>query len=157
MATLWLQVFINKLRQLLERNIISSRELRQTALDIYCGHRTQPPVRRCCLVDCCEQTMQCRTSWQGTNQLLGSDVISTTVVVLTGHCVMGRHAERVRLSFNEEEEIIIHFLCQCPFHARCWYRLFDSPFLVSLAELPSIDIKDIASYIELSGWFSSVV
>ena len=41
----------------------------------------------------------------------------------TGHCVMGRLAERMQLSFNdirsecraaEEEETVIHFLCQCP-------------------------------------------
>ena len=37
-----------------------------------------------------------------TNQLhgLGSDVISTTMGVLTGHCAMGSHVERMRLSFN---------------------------------------------------------
>ena len=34
-----------------------------------------------------------------TNQLLdlSLDLILTTVAVLTGHCVMGRHAERMRL------------------------------------------------------------
>ena len=38
-----------------------------------------------------------------TNRLLGlgRDVISTTVAVLTGHCRMGRHAERMRLPFND--------------------------------------------------------
>ena len=37
--------------------------------------------------------------------------------------------------------------------------MFDYPFLVSLTELSSIDIKytHIASFIKLSGWFSSVV
>lgn len=103
-----------------------------------------------------------------TNQLLGlgRGIISITVAMLTGHCVMGRHAERMRLPFNdfcrgcrsaEEEETVIHFLCQCPSLARCRYRLFGSPFLVSLTELSSIDVKDIASFIKLSGWFSSVV
>ena len=54
-----------------------------------------------------------------TNQLLGlsREVISTTVAVLTGHCVMGRQAEKMRLPFNdfccgcrstEEEETIVH-------------------------------------------------
>ena len=57
-----------------------------------------------------------------TNQLLdlGCYVISTTVPVLTGHCVMGRHAERMILPLCdscrecrsvEEEETDIHFLC----------------------------------------------
>ena len=38
-----------------------------------------------------------------TNQLLGlsRDIISITMGVLTGHCVMGRHAERMRLPFND--------------------------------------------------------
>ena len=38
--------------------------------------------------------------WSG--QLLGLDRdISTTVAMLTGHCVMGRHAERMRRSLND--------------------------------------------------------
>ena len=57
---------------------------------------------------------------------------------------------------TEEEEAIVPLLCQCPSLARHRYRLFGSSFLVSLTELSSIDIKDLASYIELSGWFSSV-
>ena len=83
-----------------------------------------------------------------TNQLLGlgSDVIWTTEAVFTGHYVVGRHAERMRLPFNnfcrgyrsaEEEETVIQFLCQCPSLATCRYRLFGSPFLVSLTELSS--------------------
>ena len=65
----------------------------------------------------------------------------TTVAMLTGHCIMGRHAERMSLPFNdfcrgcrsiEEEETVFHFLCQCPSLARYRYRLFGSPFLVSL-------------------------
>ena len=101
-----------------------------------------------------------------TNQLLGldCDFISTTVAMLTGYCVMGRHGESMQLSFSdfccgcrsaEEEETVIHFFCQCPSLAGCRNRLFGSPFLVSLTELSSIDIKDIASLIKLSGWFSS--
>ena len=102
-----------------------------------------------------------------TNQLLGlrRNVISATVALLTGHCVMGRHAERMGLTFNdfysgfrslEEEETVVHFLCQCPFLARHKYRLFGSSFLISLTELSPIDINDIPSYIEISGWFSNV-
>ena len=92
------------------------------------------------------------------NQLLGlgRDVISTTVAVLTGHCIIERHAKRKRLAFNnfcrgskfaEVEETVMHFLFQFPSLSRRRYSLFGSPFIVSLTELSSIDIKGIASYI----------
>ena len=56
---------------------------------------------------------------------------------------------------QEEEEIPIHFPCQYP-PARCRYRLFGSPILVGLAQLLSIDVKDIALLIKLSACFASV-
>ena len=74
------------------------------------------------------------------------------MAVLIGYCVMGRHTERMRFPFNdfchrsksaEEEESVIHFLCQCSSLVRFRYRLFDFPFLVSMTELSSIDIKDL--------------
>ena len=83
-------------------------------------------------------------------------VISITVAMLTGHCVVGRHPERKRLTFSdfctgcrsaEEEETVIYFLYQCPSLERCRYELFGSP---------SIDVKEIASFIKLSDWFVSV-
>ena len=95
---------------------------------------------------------------------LGRDITSITEAVLTGHCVMGKHAEKMALPFNdfyrgcrsaEEEKVVMHFLHQCPSLTRCRYRLFVSSFLRSLTELSSNDIKDIASYMKLSG-FSSV-
>ena len=78
---------------------------------------------------------------------------------------MGRHAEGIGFSFYnfcrgcrsaEEENFLFHFVCQCPFLARCRYKLFGSPFLASLTEPLSINMKAIASFIKLSGWFSSV-
>ena len=48
------------------------------------------------------------------------------------------------------------FLCPCPSLARCRYRLFGSSTLVSLTEISSIDVNDIAQFIKLSGWFSSL-
>ena len=69
---------------------------------------------------------------KGTNQLLCSG--------------RGRHAERMRLPFNnfcreyssaEKQETVIHFLCQCPSLARCRFRLFGSPALVSFTDLSS--------------------
>ena len=70
-----------------------------------------------------ESCYTARLTWplmDSTNQSLGlgRDVISTTVAMLTGHCVVGRHAERMRLSFNDfccrcrsaqKEETVIHF------------------------------------------------
>ena len=68
----------------------------------------------------------------------------------------------MRLLFNDfcrgynstkKEETVVHFLCHCPSFARHRCRLFGSSFFVSLTELSSIDIKDIAGYIGISGWF----
>ena len=85
--------------------------------------------------------------------------------MLTGHCVMGSYAESIQLPFNdfcqeyrsaEEEETILQFHWQCPSLGWCKYRLFGSPFLVSLVELSSFNIKYIASFIKLSGLLSSL-
>ena len=81
------------------------------------------------------------------------------VAMLTGHCVMARHTKELgshlRTSAGDaNSQTVVHFLCQCPPLASCRYRLFGSPFPVSLTKLSSIDIKDIASLIKLSGWFS---
>ena len=96
-----------------------------------------------------------------TNQLLGLGrrIISITAAVLTGHCVVGSHAERMKLPFDgfcrkfrsaEEEETVIHLLCQCPSLARCRCRSFDSPIFISLSQLlSSIDVKDIGAFINL--------
>ena len=60
--------------------------------------------------------------------LIVHDIISTLVAILTGHSVMGRLAERMRLPFNgfcrecrssEKEETVIHFFYQCPSLASC--------------------------------------
>ena len=59
--------------------------------------------------------------------------------MLIGHCVMGKHAERKRLSFND--------FCRGSRSAeeektdRCRSTVFGSPFLVSLTKLSSIDIR----------------
>ena len=48
---------------------------------------------------------------------------------------------------DEEEESVMHILCQYP---------IGTSLLVSLMEISSIDIKDIALLIKISGWFSNV-
>ena len=79
--------------------------------------------------------------------------------MLTDNFVMERHAEKMQLPSNEfchgcesveEEETVIHFLCQSPSLGRCRYRLFGSPILISLMELSSIGVKDIALLINPS-------
>ena len=79
---------------------------------------------------------------------LGRDIISTTVAMVTGHCVMGPLRKR-RLSSTSF--VSARLLLDADIG-----RLFGSPFLVSLMVLSSIDIKDIASFIKLSSWFSSL-
>ena len=77
------------------------------------------------------------------------------MAILTGHCVLSRHAEIMPLPFNDicrgcrpAEE---HFLCQSLSVARCIYGIF------TLTKLSSIVIMDIASFIKLSGWCSRAV
>ena len=74
---------------------------------------------------------------------LGRDIISTTVAMVTGYCVMGRHTESMRLPINDfcrgcrsaaEEDTVVRFFCQCPSLARCRNRLFGYSFLVSLTK-----------------------
>ena len=55
----------------------------------------------------------------------------------------------------DEEETVIHFLCKCISLARCRYMLLSSLALVSLTELSSIDVKDIASFIKLLAGFQA--
>ena len=75
-----------------------------------------------------------------TNQLLGfdRDVVLNTMAMLTGHFVMGRYAERMRLPFNDfchgcksskEEETVNNFFCQCKSLARCRNRWFEYIFV----------------------------
>ena len=111
-----------------------------------------------------ESCFSARRTWplmdrKCTHQLLelNRDIIPTTVAMLTGHCVMVRNAEIMQLPFNDFWRgcrsakkgllllTVIHFFCHCPTLARCRNRLLGFPFLVSLTELSSADMK---------GWFS---
>ena len=112
-----------------------------------------------------------------TKQLLGFGFVAT----LAGDYVVGKHVERMRLSFNnfchscrfaEAEKTVNHFICQSlrgtdsptlvsllelssidvkNFRSPL-YGLVDSPILVSLTELSSINVKDITSFIKFLGW-----
>ena len=46
---------------------------------------------------------------------------------------------------------VIHFFCQSPSLTTRRNRLFSTPYLASLTELSSFDIKDTTSFIKLSG------
>ena len=104
------------------------------------GHRAEILPRRQAILDFNEESgFTAKLTWplmdgRLTNRLLGlgRNIISITVAMLTGHSVTDRHVERMQLPFNdfcsgcrstEEEETVIYFLCQCPFLARCSYRL----------------------------------
>ena len=56
----------------------------------------------------------------------------------------------VGAGLQEEWETVIHFLCLCLSFTRFRNKSFSFPFLVCLAELSSIDIKDVVSFIKLS-------
>ena len=73
-----------------------------------------------------------------TSQLYGlsRDVISTTVVVLTGHCIMIRHAERIRLLFSNF----------CVDTDPLKKRKLLSPFFVSARVLLGVDIVYLAPH-----------
>ena len=96
---------------------------------------------------------------------LNVNSIYQTVSILTGHCLFGRHAARLGVPHNdycrscgcaEEEETVLHLMCQCPALARSRSLLLGSPFLSSLSELSSIDLLNIARFIKKSKWLSSV-
>ena len=88
--------------------------------------------------------------------------ISTVSNVLTGHCILGRHAARLGLPYNdycrscdseEEEETVSHLLCHCPALSRRRFKHFGAHFLDDLTELSTVNIRDIARFISESNWF----
>lgn len=79
--------------------------------------------------------------------------------MLTGHCLVGRHTERLEASSNdlcqsckteEEEETVVHLICQCPALARTSMRDFGIPYLDSFSDLTVIKLNKIAHFIKAS-------
>ena len=107
--------------------------------------------------ECCSAARLTRPStdrWR-TNQLLGlgRNINSIAVAMLTGHCIMGRHAGRIGIPlkefqrvcrFAEDEEAVIHFPCQCLSLASCRYRLFGSPIVHLWRHNGSLDVLKLA-------------
>ena len=89
--------------------------------------------------------------------------ISLLVSVMTGHCLIGRHAVRLRVAASdfcrscgdeEEEESIEHLLCTCPALARRRVLYLGSYFFGDLGELAGIDIGRLRGFLRQSGWFN---
>ena len=88
--------------------------------------------------------------------------LSTLVAVLTGHCLIGEHAKRLGIAYNDfcrscrdEEEIesVEHLLCHCSAHSRRRLSVLGSAFLGSLTDLASTNIRCILDFINQTGWF----
>lgn len=95
-------------------------------------------------------------------QLNRKDVRSL-IGVLTGHCLIGRHASRLGAPYHdycrscqevEEEESVEHLLCGCMALCRRRLNTLGQPFLDDIAEISKIKLTKIVSYIKATGWFN---
>ncbi|KAL7726004.1 hypothetical protein ACLKA6_005752 [Drosophila palustris] len=82
--------------------------------------------------------------------------------VLTGHCHIGRMAQRYggpyqdfcRSCGDEEEmESVQHLLCDCPALQRRRKRFLGKPFFVDLGSLANVRLEDLAHFLDSTGWF----
>ena len=118
----------------------------------------------------CSTSRQLWPQYDGsrTNLILGlpSHRLRIFISVVTGHWIVGAHARRLGLPFNdfcrscndeEEEETVEHFLCYCPTLSGIRTAKLGSPFMHVLSDLSAIDIRKINSFIHASGWFESNV
>lgn len=110
-----------------------------------------------------------RTLWplpnrRRTKELLsfGKRTISIIIGVLTGHCLIGRMAERMGFSVTdycrscgdeEEEETIEHFLCECPGLKERRLRFLGRRFFDDLDSLREVSLSDLADFVRESGYF----
>ena len=88
--------------------------------------------------------------------------ISLTVGVLTGHCLIGSHAARLRVPVSdfcrscrdeEEEESPQHLLLNCPALARLRFKHMGSYFFNSLSELAEISPASVSNFVRSTKWF----
>ena len=84
------------------------------------------------------------------------------VGLITGHCLIGVHAYRMRIISNawcrncnepDEDETIEHLLCFCPALARRRYKIFGKLFLNSLQELKNIKLYKLVDFITSTNTF----
>ena len=93
---------------------------------------------------------------------LSKQNVSLIVSVVTGHCLIGRHAERLNVATSdlcrtcgdEEEEVSIkHLLCTCP---RLWKERLNtlgSCSFMELADLEDVAIGRLLAFLRQSKWF----
>lgn len=88
--------------------------------------------------------------------------LSVLIGILTGHCLIGPHARRLRVTAfdfcrscqdEEEEETPQHLLLCCPAFARQRFKFLGGYSLHSLSEIGRIDPMSISSFIESTKWF----
>ena len=98
-----------------------------------------------------------------TNDLLnlGRTNCRSVVRVATGHWLIGEHASRLLVPTHdfcrsckdiEEEETVEHFLCNCPALAKTRFKLLGAPFFDNLSELKDTTPRQLAHFINISGW-----
>ena len=118
--------------------------------------------------DTCEIS---RLSWPAFNlkrsrELLGLSKakLRTVISVLTGHCLIGWHAQRLGAFSNdfcrscrseEEVESVSHLLCHCPALSRQRFIHLGSHFFRDLLDLSQVNVKQIAAYLAATYWFTS--
>ena len=87
--------------------------------------------------------------------------VSTTVGIISGHCLIGIHAARLGVASNdfcrscrdeEETESVSHLLCHCPALAQRRFRLLGSPFFRDTMELSSVSDRNIFRFARAT-WF----
>jgi len=92
--------------------------------------------------------------------------ISLTVGVLTGHCLIGSHAARLRVPVSdfcrscrdeEEEESPQHLLLNCPALARLRFKHMGSYFFNSLSELAEISAASVSNFVRSTKWFDTYI
>lgn len=90
--------------------------------------------------------------------------VATLVGVLTGHCVIGIMANRLRVPTNdfcrscrdeEEPESVRHLLCECPALQRRRLATLGRRFFEEMEEIGRLDPRCILDFVKRSGWFQS--
>ena len=86
----------------------------------------------------------------------------TLVGAITGHCLIGAHAYKLRIISNnwcrncnepDVTETIEHLLCHCPALARQRFKSLGEPFYNSFADSKTANLKNITHFIEKTETF----
>ena len=86
----------------------------------------------------------------------------TLIDVLTGHCLIGTHVERMGRNFYdycrscqqpEEKENIEHLASHCPAYNKTRNDLLGNYILSTLSDIVATDIRAILKFVLRSKWF----